>query len=121
MKVAVWVSGKQNAQSLLSWAKDKKHEVVCLVTMEPGKDSLAWASGNMNELKKISDINKIDLIFKSVKGSGDENFVALDALVKYTKDKYKAEAVIVSSEPAVAHPVHNAAKKVDMKTLLLPK
>jgi diphthamide synthase (EF-2-diphthine--ammonia ligase) len=121
MKAIIWVSGKQNAQATLSWAQDKKHEVVCFATMEPGEESLAWASGNMNDVKQASDTNKIDLIFKAVKTSGTENFTALDALLKFAKTKYKAEAVIVSRDPAIAHPIRNSAKKVNIKAILLPK
>ncbi len=120
MKLGMWVSGKLNGQSLLSWAADQKHTVKCFLTMEP-KHPLAWATGNLDALKKTADTNKIDLLFKSVKESGDDNYAALDALIKFAKAKYGVEAIAVSREPTVAHPIRNAAKKFKLKTVLLPR
>ena len=121
MKVILWVSGKLNSQSLILWAKEKKHDIACLATMDPGSEKLAWATGNLADAKQASDTNKIDLIYKSVKKSGQENFDALDAILKFSKDKYGADAVIVTKDPDVAQPIRNSAKKFNLKTLLLPK
>ncbi|MBI4150857.1 hypothetical protein HY492_01910 [Candidatus Woesearchaeota archaeon] len=119
MKLGMWVSGKSNGQVLLNWAMEQKHTVGCFLTMEP-KHPLPWATGNLDALKKVSDSRKIDLLFKSVKESGDENFAALDALIKFAKDKYGVEAISVSREPGVAQPIRNAAKKLKLKTVLQP-
>lgn len=122
MKLAVWVSGKLNGQTLLNWALEQKHDVKVLASMEPSADvTLPWATGNIDALKQVSDTNKIDLLFKSVKKTGDENYEALDALLKFAKDKYAVEAIAVSPAPEVAHPIRNAAKKLKLKTVLLPK
>ncbi len=118
MKVALWISGKQNAQAVIAWATENNHVPVCLMSMEP-KFPLPWATGNIDALKKVSDSAKIDLLFKTVKSTGDENFNALDTLLSYAQKKYGAEAVIVSPEPAIAHPIRNSAKKFKMKTILL--
>lgn len=121
MKVALWVSGKLNGQTLLTWAKEQGFEPVVLVTMNPEKFPLAWATQNIEALKKVSDENKIDLIFKSVKKTGDENFAAVPVLLKYAKTKYGAEAVAVEAKPEIAHQVSNAAKHLGLKLKLLPK
>jgi diphthamide synthase (EF-2-diphthine--ammonia ligase) len=121
MKIAIWVAGKQNAQALLSWAAEKQHAVACLLSMEPGDHQLVWATANIDELKKTADSNKIDLLFKTVKKTGEENFAALDLLLKFAKEKYAIEGVLVTSLPEVAHAVRNAAKKFGIKTVLLPK
>lgn len=121
MKIAIWVSGKLNGQTLLAWAKEQQHEPVVLVSMNPEKHPLVWATQNIDELKKVSDDNKIDLIFKSVKKTGDENFAAIATLLSYAKKKYGAEMVAVEKKPEVAHPIGNAAKHLGLKTVLLPK
>jgi diphthamide synthase (EF-2-diphthine--ammonia ligase) len=122
MNIAIWVSGTLNGQSLLNWAREQKHDAKCLLSMQSsGAETLAWATGNIDELKKVSDTNKVDLIFKSVKKSGVENFDALDSITKYAKEKYKVEAIAVSKSPEVAHPIRNSAKKVGLKVVLLPK
>lgn len=121
MKVGLWVSGKQNGHSLINWAEEHKHEVKCLLSMEPKDLPLAWATANIDALKKVSDTSKIDLLFKTVRKTGDENFKALDALISYAKNKYGIEAVVVTPTTSTAHPIRNAAKKLKLKTILLPK
>ncbi|MEK6849918.1 MAG: hypothetical protein AABY01_05115 [Nanoarchaeota archaeon] len=119
MNVALWISGKLDGQVALAWAKEHEHVPVCFLSMDGTKISLQWASNNLDTLKKVSDANKLDLLFKSVKKTGDDNFNALDALLSYAKNKYGAEAVAVSKEPAVAHPISNAARRMKMKTVLM--
>ncbi|HSU72366.1 MAG TPA: hypothetical protein VLJ21_00775 [Candidatus Binatia bacterium] len=121
MKIALWVSGKLNGQALIHWATAQGHEVKCLASLEPKEKKLAWATDNIDALKKVSDTNKIDLLFMPVKKSGEENHSALDTLLAFAKDKYKLEAVAVASAPEIAHPIRNAAKKLKLKTVLLPK
>lgn len=121
MNLGIWVSGRLNGQVLINWARDSKHDVNVLLSMEPKEHALAWATANIDALKKVSDASKIDLLFKTVKPSGDENYAALDALLSFAKAKYKIDAVAVDPTPAVAHPIRNAAKKLKLKTILLPK
>ena len=121
MKVGIWVSGKLNAHTLINWAERQKHEVKCLISMEPKDNPLPWATLNMETLKQVSDTSKIDLLFKSVKKTGEENLKALDALLEFAVKKYGIEAVVVSPVPSTAHPIRNSAKKFNLKTVLLPK
>ena len=121
MKVGIWVSGKLNAHTLMNWARKEKHEVKCLISMDPKDNPLQWASLNMDTLKEASDTSGIDLLFKSVKKTGEDNLKALDALLQFAKKKYNIEAVVVTPKPAIAHPIRNSARKFKLKTLLLPK
>jgi len=121
MKVGIWVSGKLNGHSLINWAKEHKHEVKCLMSMEPKGTPLQWATLNIDALKKVSDTSKIDLLFKTVRPSGDENFKALDTLLAYAVKHYGIDAVVVAPAASVAHPIRNAARKLKLKTILLPK
>ncbi|MBI4145478.1 hypothetical protein HY493_04725 [Candidatus Woesearchaeota archaeon] len=121
MNLGIWVSGRLNGQALINWAEGNKHAVKVLLSMEQKEQPLVWATANIDALKKASDAGKIDLLFKTVKPSGDENYKALDALLAFAKDKYKIDAVAVDPMPAVAHPIRNAARKLKLKTILLPK
>jgi|GEM_PF-4982537 len=122
MNIAIWVSGKLNGNALINWAAEQGNTAKVLVSMEPSENgSLPFATGNIDALKKAADANKVDLLFKSVKKTGEENFAAVDALVKYAKEKYAVEAIAVDAVPEVAHVIRSSAKKFKLKTILLPK
>lgn len=122
MNIAIWVSGKMNGQVMMNWAAEKGNATKAFVTMEPSAHgNLPFTTSNIDALKKVSDSNKVDLIFKSVKKTGEENFDAIDALLKFAKEKYAIEAVAVDPTPEVAHVIRNSAKKFKLKTVLLPK
>ena len=122
MKISLWASGTLNAQALLNWAAEQGHTVACIISMEQKAGiTVPWATANIDALKKVSDLNNVDLIFKSAKKTGEENFAAIDALLKFAKAKYSTEAVAVAPEPEVAHTLRNAARKLKLKTVLVGK
>ena len=122
MKIALWVSGTLNGQALLNWAAEQDHAVACMISMEQKAGiTVPWATANIDALKKVSDLNKVDLIFKSAKKTGEVNLIAIDALLKFAKTKYGSEAVAVAPEPEVAHTLRNAARKLKLKTVLVGK
>jgi len=122
MKIALWISGRLSAQSVLTWAQEQGHEVKCFVTMAPSEGkNLPWTTDNLDDVKKVSDQNKIDLLFKTVKDTPEKNYQAIDALLVYANNKYQVEAIAVAPITEIAHPIRNEAKKLNWKVLVYPK
>jgi ABC transporter with metal-binding/Fe-S-binding domain ATP-binding protein len=96
MRVGVLFSGGKDSALALHKAKQKGHEVVCLLNINVvNKDSFMFHKPHLELLKKQAKLLGIPLLMQRSKGEKEKELIDLEKLIVKAKEKYRFKGIVI--------------------------
>lgn len=97
MRLAVLFTGGKDSLYSLHLAKKAGHEIICLLSMKPEKDSFLFHTPNMDATKIQSSVMNIPLVLVSSSGEKKGDYQSLQKALRHLKEKTNIEGIVTGA------------------------
>ena len=94
MRLGVLFSGGKDSCYAAYLAKEKGHELVCLISIfSENKESYMFHTPSIMQVKKQAEVMELPIIIKETKGEKELELKDLEEALKQAKEKYQIEGI----------------------------
>jgi len=102
MKVAVLFSGGKDSVYSAYLAKEKGHELICLISIfSENKESYMFHTPSIKETKKQAQVMNLPLLVQRTKGEKEKELKDLEIAIKIAKQDYEIQGVVTGAIQSV--------------------